>query len=62
MYESKRSEQYDTADVPTYEEVMSYRRKPGERHRLVALVGKCVCLGSFSQIFIEVLFLTNVSV
>lgn len=39
MYESKRSEQYDTADVPTYEEVMSYRRKPGERHRLVVLVG-----------------------
>ncbi|XP_056627643.1 MAGUK p55 subfamily member 7 isoform X2 [Triplophysa dalaica] len=38
MYESKRSEQYDTADVPTYEEVMSYRRKPGERHRLVVIV------------------------
>ncbi|XP_065098416.1 MAGUK p55 subfamily member 7 isoform X2 [Paramisgurnus dabryanus] len=39
MYESKKSEQYDTADVPTYEEVTSYRRKQGERHRLVALVG-----------------------
>uniref|UniRef100_A0A672JYS7 Membrane protein, palmitoylated 7b (MAGUK p55 subfamily member 7) n=1 Tax=Sinocyclocheilus grahami TaxID=75366 RepID=A0A672JYS7_SINGR len=39
MYECKRSEQYDTADVPTYEEVMAYRRKHGDRHRLVLLVG-----------------------
>ncbi|XP_052427591.1 MAGUK p55 subfamily member 7 isoform X1 [Carassius gibelio] len=39
MYESKRSEQYDTADVPTYEEVTAYRRKHGDRHRLVVLVG-----------------------
>uniref|UniRef100_A0A671PM92 MAGUK p55 subfamily member 7 n=1 Tax=Sinocyclocheilus anshuiensis TaxID=1608454 RepID=A0A671PM92_9TELE len=39
MYECKRSEQYDTADVPTYEEVTAYRRKHGDRHRLVVLVG-----------------------
>ncbi|XP_016406397.1 MAGUK p55 subfamily member 7 isoform X2 [Sinocyclocheilus rhinocerous] len=39
MYECKRSEQYDTADVPTYEEVTAYRRKHGDRHRLVLLVG-----------------------
>ncbi|XP_051959191.1 MAGUK p55 subfamily member 7 [Xyrauchen texanus] len=39
MYECKRSEQYDTADVPTYEEVASYCRKHGDRHRLVVLVG-----------------------
>lgn len=39
MYECKRSEQYDTADVPTYEEVTTYRRKHGDRHRLVVLVG-----------------------
>ncbi|RXN05683.1 MAGUK p55 subfamily member 7 isoform X1 [Labeo rohita] len=39
MYECKKSEQYDTADVPTYEEVTVYRRKHGDRHRLVVLVG-----------------------
>ncbi|XP_009304860.2 MAGUK p55 subfamily member 7 isoform X4 [Danio rerio] len=39
MYECKKSEQYDTADVPTYEEVTTYRRKHGDRHRLVVLVG-----------------------
>uniref|UniRef100_A0A8C2H8F9 Membrane protein, palmitoylated 7a (MAGUK p55 subfamily member 7) n=1 Tax=Cyprinus carpio TaxID=7962 RepID=A0A8C2H8F9_CYPCA len=39
MYECKRSEQYDTADVPTYEEVTAYHRKHGDRHRLVVLVG-----------------------
>ncbi|XP_048027651.1 MAGUK p55 subfamily member 7 isoform X3 [Megalobrama amblycephala] len=39
MYEYKRSNQYDTADVPTYEEVTTYRRKHGDRHRLVVLVG-----------------------
>ncbi len=45
MYECKRSEQYDTADVPTYEEVTAYRRKHGDRHRLVVLVGKCNSFG-----------------
>ncbi|KAJ8279210.1 hypothetical protein COCON_G00062760 [Conger conger] len=39
MYECKKSEQYDMADVPTYEEVTPYRRQPGARHRLVVLVG-----------------------
>ncbi|XP_063062974.1 MAGUK p55 subfamily member 7 isoform X2 [Engraulis encrasicolus] len=39
MYECKKSDQYDTADVPTYEEVASYRRQNGARHRLVVLVG-----------------------
>ncbi|XP_059828002.1 MAGUK p55 subfamily member 7 isoform X7 [Hypanus sabinus] len=39
MYECKRSEQYDTADVPTYEEVVSYQRQPNEKYRLVVLVG-----------------------
>ncbi|XP_072110003.1 MAGUK p55 subfamily member 7 isoform X2 [Mobula birostris] len=39
MYECKRSEQYDTADVPTYEEVVSYQHQPNEKYRLVVLVG-----------------------
>ncbi|XP_036376549.1 MAGUK p55 subfamily member 7 isoform X1 [Megalops cyprinoides] len=39
MYECKKSDQYDMADVPTYEEVAPYRRQPGARHRLVVLVG-----------------------
>ncbi|XP_043922608.1 MAGUK p55 subfamily member 7 isoform X2 [Protopterus annectens] len=39
MYECKKSEQYDTADVPTYEEVALYKRHPSEKYRLVALVG-----------------------
>lgn len=40
MYESKKSEMYDTADVPTYEEVAPYRRPSGAKHRLVVLVGE----------------------
>lgn len=40
MYECKKSDQYDTADVPTYEEVAKYRRQPNEKYRLVVLVGK----------------------
>ncbi|KAM4533800.1 MAGUK p55 subfamily member 7 isoform 2-T4 [Odontesthes bonariensis] len=39
MYESKKSEMYDMADVPTYEEVAPYRRQSGAKHRLVVLVG-----------------------
>ncbi|XP_019943423.2 MAGUK p55 subfamily member 7 isoform X7 [Paralichthys olivaceus] len=39
MYECKKSEVYDTADVPTYEEVAPYRRQSGAKHRLVVLVG-----------------------
>uniref|UniRef100_A0AAR2K2U0 MAGUK p55 subfamily member 7 n=1 Tax=Pygocentrus nattereri TaxID=42514 RepID=A0AAR2K2U0_PYGNA len=39
MYECKKSEQYDTADVPTYEEVAPYRKGHGAKHRLVILVG-----------------------
>ncbi|KAK1338689.1 hypothetical protein QTO34_019346, partial [Cnephaeus nilssonii] len=39
MYECKRSDQYDTADVPTYEEVTPYRRQMNEKYRLVVLVG-----------------------
>ncbi|KAM9683198.1 MAGUK p55 subfamily member 7 isoform 2-T3 [Dama dama] len=38
MYECKRSDQYDTADVPTYEEVTPYRRQTNEKYRLVVLV------------------------
>lgn len=44
MYECKKSEQYDTADVPTYEEVAPYCRAPGSKHRLVVLIGRCICL------------------
>lgn len=40
MYESKKSEIYDMADVPTYEEVTSYHRPTGSKHRLVVLVGE----------------------
>uniref|UniRef100_A0A3P8PEZ3 MAGUK p55 subfamily member 7 n=1 Tax=Astatotilapia calliptera TaxID=8154 RepID=A0A3P8PEZ3_ASTCA len=39
MYEAKKSEMYDMADVPTYEEVVPYRRQRGDKHRLVVLVG-----------------------
>ncbi|KAM9337386.1 MAGUK p55 subfamily member 7 [Symphorus nematophorus] len=39
MYECKKSEMYDMADVPTYEEVTLYRRQSGEKHRLVVIVG-----------------------
>ncbi|XP_060949808.1 MAGUK p55 subfamily member 7 [Limanda limanda] len=39
MYECKKSEIYDTADVPTYEEVAPYSRQSGAKHRLVVLVG-----------------------
>ncbi|XP_053778871.1 MAGUK p55 subfamily member 7 isoform X3 [Desmodus rotundus] len=38
MYECKKSDQYDTADVPTYEEVTPYRRQMHEKYRLVVLV------------------------
>ncbi|XP_061121485.1 MAGUK p55 subfamily member 7 isoform X3 [Syngnathus typhle] len=39
MYECKKSEIYDTADVPTYEEVTKYQRQGRAKHRLVVLVG-----------------------
>ncbi|NXU64580.1 MPP7 protein, partial [Horornis vulcanius] len=39
MYECKKSDQYDTADIPTYEEVAKYRRQPNDKYRLVVLVG-----------------------
>ncbi|KAM9333656.1 MAGUK p55 subfamily member 7 isoform 1-T3 [Pholidichthys leucotaenia] len=39
MYECKKSDLYDMADVPTYEEVTPYRRQSGAKHRLVVLVG-----------------------
>ncbi|XP_076854594.1 MAGUK p55 subfamily member 7 [Brachyhypopomus gauderio] len=39
MYECKKSDQYDTADVATYEEVAAYRRASTDKHRLVILVG-----------------------
>lgn len=44
MYECKKSDQYDTADIPTYEEVAKYRRQPNEKYRLVVLVGKLFSL------------------
>ncbi|KAM9307887.1 MAGUK p55 subfamily member 7 [Gastrophryne carolinensis] len=39
MYECKKSDQYDTADVPTFEEVSLYQRQPNEKYRLIVLVG-----------------------
>ncbi|XP_075968660.1 MAGUK p55 subfamily member 7 isoform X4 [Anarhichas minor] len=39
MYECKKSDMYDMADVPTYEEVTPHRRPSGDKHRLVVLVG-----------------------
>lgn len=39
MYECKKSDQYDTADITTYEEVAPYRRALGAQYRLVVLVG-----------------------
>ncbi|RXM96386.1 MAGUK p55 subfamily member 7 [Acipenser ruthenus] len=38
MYECQKSEQYDMADVPTYEEVTPYRRQSSDKYRLVVLV------------------------
>lgn len=40
MYECKKSEMYDMADVPTYEEVTTYCRQSGAKHRLVVLIGE----------------------
>ncbi|KAK1794214.1 hypothetical protein P4O66_011110 [Electrophorus voltai] len=40
MYECKKSDRYDTADVATYEEVTTYRRAPTDKHRLVLLVAR----------------------
>lgn len=39
MYECKKSDQYDMADVPTYEEVALYQRQSNEKYRLIILVG-----------------------
>ncbi|XP_053321989.1 MAGUK p55 subfamily member 7 [Spea bombifrons] len=39
MYECKKSDQYDMADVPTYEEVALYQRPANEKYRLIVLVG-----------------------
>ncbi|KAK6492253.1 MAGUK p55 subfamily member 7-like isoform X6 [Huso huso] len=39
MYECQKSEQYDMADVPTYEEVTPYQRQSSDKYRLVVLVG-----------------------
>ncbi|XP_051784950.1 MAGUK p55 subfamily member 7 isoform X3 [Erpetoichthys calabaricus] len=39
MYECKKSDQYDMADIPTYEEVGVYRRQPLDKYRLVVLTG-----------------------
>ncbi|XP_041102956.1 MAGUK p55 subfamily member 7-like isoform X2 [Polyodon spathula] len=39
MYECQKSEHYDMADVPTYEEVTPYRRQSSDKYRLVVLVG-----------------------
>ncbi|XP_066441792.1 MAGUK p55 subfamily member 7 isoform X1 [Eleutherodactylus coqui] len=39
MYECKKSDQYDTADVPTFEEVSLFQRQPNEKYRLIVLVG-----------------------
>ncbi|XP_075683621.1 MAGUK p55 subfamily member 7 [Rhinoderma darwinii] len=39
MYECKKSDQYDTADVPTFEEVALYQRQLNEKYRLIVLVG-----------------------
>ncbi|XP_068091825.1 MAGUK p55 subfamily member 7 isoform X2 [Hyperolius riggenbachi] len=39
MYECKKSDQYDTADVPTFEEVALFQRQPNEKYRLIILVG-----------------------
>lgn len=49
MYECKKSEQYDTADVPTYEEVTPYRRQTHDKYRLVVLVGKCLLCNPANQ-------------
>lgn len=49
MYECKKSAIYDTADVPTYEEVTKYQRQDRAKHRLVILVGES-CVGGNSNV------------
>uniref|UniRef100_S4RT57 MAGUK p55 scaffold protein 7a n=1 Tax=Petromyzon marinus TaxID=7757 RepID=S4RT57_PETMA len=39
MYESKRSAEYDASEVSTYEEVLQYQHQPGDKYRVIVLVG-----------------------
>eukprot|EP00070_Physeter_catodon_P043919 XP_028350813.1 MAGUK p55 subfamily member 7 isoform X4 [Physeter catodon] len=56
MYECRKSDQYDTADVPTYEEVTPYRRQMNENYRLVVLVGlfvDCRAYGAPASLLVQ---------
>ncbi|XP_040307041.1 MAGUK p55 subfamily member 7 isoform X5 [Herpailurus yagouaroundi] len=59
MYECKKSDQYDTADVPTYEEVTPYRRQTNEKYRLVVLVDTTRARRSQESDGVEYIFISK---
>nr|XP_019587101.1 PREDICTED: MAGUK p55 subfamily member 7 isoform X4 [Rhinolophus sinicus] len=59
MYECKKSDQYDTADVPTYEEVTPYRRQSNEKYRLVVLVDTTRARRSQESDGVEYIFISK---
>uniref|UniRef100_A0A7N4PEC4 MAGUK p55 subfamily member 7 n=1 Tax=Sarcophilus harrisii TaxID=9305 RepID=A0A7N4PEC4_SARHA len=59
MYECKKSDQYDTADVPTYEEVSPYRRQNNEKYRLVVLVDTTRARRSQESDGVEYIFISK---
>ncbi|XP_077931432.1 MAGUK p55 subfamily member 7 isoform X3 [Halichoerus grypus] len=59
MYECKKSDQYDTADVPTYEEVTPYRRQMNEKYRLVVLVDTTRARRSQESDGVEYIFISK---
>uniref|UniRef100_A0A9L0ITF7 MAGUK p55 subfamily member 7 n=1 Tax=Equus asinus TaxID=9793 RepID=A0A9L0ITF7_EQUAS len=59
MYECKKSDQYDTADVPTYEEVTPYRRQTHEKYRLVVLVDTTRARRSQESDGVEYIFISK---
>ena len=59
MYECKKSEQYDTADVPTYEEVTPYRRQIHDKYRLIVLVDTTRARRSQESDGVEYIFISK---
>ncbi|XP_036893029.1 MAGUK p55 subfamily member 7 isoform X4 [Sturnira hondurensis] len=59
MYECRKSDQYDTADVPTYEEVTPYRRQTNEKYRLVVLVDTTRARRSQEMDGVEYIFISK---
>ncbi|XP_069854304.1 MAGUK p55 subfamily member 7 isoform X2 [Dipodomys merriami] len=59
MYECKKSDQYDTADVPTYEEVTPYQRQMNDKYRLVVLVDTTRAKRSQESDGVEYIFISK---